>query len=142
MLRMTFDNIDTSFCRADTAYREAKAALIAEAGESQADFIEISGNVFMSLVLSNQPLAAASCYYLNHGRKLAANYSLAQIIGIDRPLIRSDAYCDFIEAAFRYAVIQAIDQDYEYPAKRKDRFLRLAWERYGYHDAQAEQIAA
>ncbi|TCB60206.1 hypothetical protein E0J20_09440 [Rhizobium leguminosarum bv. viciae] len=142
MLRMTFDNIDTSFCRAATAYREVKAALIAEAGEDQADFIEISGNVFMSLVLSDQPLAAANCYYLKQGWKLAMNYGLRNFMAVDRSCTSSDAYCDLIEAAFRYAIVRAIDQAYKHPANRKDNLLRLAWERYGYHDAKAEQIAA
>ncbi|MBY5551048.1 hypothetical protein HFO61_30345 [Rhizobium leguminosarum] len=142
MLRMNFANIDDSFYRSLIAYDEAKAALIAEAGAAEIDFIQISGNVFMSLVLSHQPLFEANCYYLKQGWKLADNFGLSTFTGVDRPLTRSDAYCDFIEAAFSSAIIRAIREDYQYPAKRKDKHLRLAWERYGFHDAPAEQIAA
>ncbi|MGO7821207.1 hypothetical protein ACC684_28565 [Rhizobium ruizarguesonis] len=139
---MTFDNTNASFYRALVAYDEAKAALIAEAGAAQIDFIQISGNVFMSLVLSHQPLYAANCYYLKQGWKLADNFGLQTAIGLDRPLTRSDAYCNFIEAAFRFAIIRAVREAYRYPAKRKDNHLRLAWERYGFHEAPTQQIAA
>jgi hypothetical protein len=142
MPRMSFANIATSFTKTETAYREAQAAMIAEAGESQADFITISGNVFISLVLSYEPLGAANCYYLMQGWKLASIYGLANFMQVHRDYTSSGTYCDYIEAAFRYAVIQTIRRAYDHPANRGNSLLRLAWVRYGYHDAPAEKIAA
>ncbi|TBE73840.1 hypothetical protein ELG97_37055 [Rhizobium leguminosarum] len=141
MLRMTKDNIKLSYSFAVEDYNKAQDALIERVGESQSNFIVAVGNVFRKLVsVSANPLEDANAYYLKQGWKLASNYDLEDYLGGSR-MNGLDEYCDYIEAAFRLAIIREIGKAYADPNKRKDSFLALSWQRYGYHNEPAALAA-
>lgn len=136
-MRMTFANIGASWLHAYNDCQAAEKALIALAGEQRYDYIVITANVFRKLVEKNDPLEAAHLYYLKQGWKLADNYELEEYIQLFDPIIRTAEWRDFIEAVFRFAIIEAVERAYKTPANRTDKGLQQTWERYGYHVSQA-----